>query len=524
MIPPPGGSSAIQPDEDTVATSTSTHSAQPTSGEVLPGGMTPLRHPLTATLRVATEIWTRVGEDRTGDSVDDQRLVLDTCRQVLHAECLALVEVTGAVTVRVGECPVGEADLARLAGPVIGNEDLLRWKGPFGLSRVERLDGDDRLVTVIPITLNASLNTEFVPANAVLVAVDPPAGSGLGVEIDEPMGRVIAALLWAVGLTRDEAADAGLDPSKCPSGEDLECVVLDSLRRIYAGVPWEAYNRRFELYEAQLSSLWFAFQPIYRISRGAGVDVYGWEALARMGTREGFPRWLFGVADTWGNRFKVQLDLEAMNKASQAFRTQVKLSGLEDEARLRYLAINVHPSTVAVEEYQSAVLAAAAELGGTTLMLELSEREGFNADPELIDHIDIRPRQARPDRQMKTQLQPLQRQGVKIAIDDFGVQEGSVIRALDTRASVLKLDRALVISEADDAAAVFQFAAELALRFNAEVVAEGVDSVEQLRALWQAGITLIQAWMFTEGSTTLGLPTAQESERIRALVREAQEG
>lgn len=509
MAPPLGTRQAKQP--------------EPPTDDELPDGMKPLYHPLTHTLAVAKLIWAKVAEGRGETADENQRLVLEVCRSVLGAECMGLVGVDGVVAMRVGESDLTDGELVAASLPVIDRVDLLQGKGPFGLSTSLRSDDGARHLKVIPITLNASLNSDYVPADTLLVAVERPSNESIGYELDEPLGRVIAGLLWAVALTREQAGDAGIDPTHIRGGEDLECVVLDSLRRIYAGVPFDAYNRRFELYRQQLRSLWFGYQPIYKMSAGGEVHIFGWEALARMGTKKGFPRWVFGVADMWGSKFKVELDLVAMLTVPEAFRASVTKGGYEELAQHWHLAINVNPSTVAVPAYQEAVAQAVNQLGSTTLTLELSEREGFQAPVAPIDGIDLRPHQARPDRRLLTELEPLKQLGVGIAIDDFGVDQGSVIRALDLKASLLKLDRTLVTADEDDAQAVFTFANTLANRYNAKVVAEGVETTAQLAAVWQNGITLVQAWIFTKGTDEVVMPDASEWTRIRAMVSEAQQ-
>ncbi|WP_431246162.1 EAL domain-containing protein [Leifsonia xyli] len=81
-------------------------------------------------------------------------------------------------------------------------------------------------------------------------------------------------------------------------------------------------------------------------------------------------------------------------------------------------------------------------------------------------------------------LDIIQQWGVTVSIDDFGAGHSSIERAVAVRARELKIDRALVA--AGDWAAVGD-AVELAQSSGMRVVAEGIETLEQLEHVRDAG-------------------------------------
>jgi EAL domain-containing protein (putative c-di-GMP-specific phosphodiesterase class I) len=87
---------------------------------------------------------------------------------------------------------------------------------------------------------------------------------------------------------------------------------------------------------------------------------------------------------------------------------------------------------------------------------------------------------------------------VQLSLDDFGTGYSSL--AIVTRAPVdeIKIDRSFVddMIESPAAEAVVRGAVELGARLGVRVVAEGVETTEQLVMLRAAGCTLAQGYLF----------------------------
>ncbi|MGE3659794.1 MAG: putative bifunctional diguanylate cyclase/phosphodiesterase, partial [Pseudonocardia sp.] len=101
--------------------------------------------------------------------------------------------------------------------------------------------------------------------------------------------------------------------------------------------------------------------------------------------------------------------------------------------------------------------------------------------------------------------------GVRFAVDDFGTGWSGLSRLRDLSAQVVKLDRSFVTGVAANPtdAAVARAVVELARVLGCAVVAEGVETPEQFRALRELGIDSFQGWLFAR---------AMPSDALRALL------
>lgn len=103
------------------------------------------------------------------------------------------------------------------------------------------------------------------------------------------------------------------------------------------------------------------------------------------------------------------------------------------------------------------------------------------------------------DRDMATlQLNELREQGVSVAVDDFGTGYSGLgnLRALPV--DILKIDRSLIERSPDDPAdrAVLRAVVELGRALGLRIVAEGIETGDQLRVLTELGCHLAQGWYF----------------------------
>jgi diguanylate cyclase (GGDEF)-like protein len=96
-------------------------------------------------------------------------------------------------------------------------------------------------------------------------------------------------------------------------------------------------------------------------------------------------------------------------------------------------------------------------------------------------------------------LERLVDQGVRIAIDDFGIGYSALGQLKNLPLHVLKIDRSFVSSMESDAsdAAIVSTTVELARRLGLEVVAEGVESADHLTKLREVGCDIAQGHFFS---------------------------
>ena len=118
-----------------------------------------------------------------------------------------------------------------------------------------------------------------------------------------------------------------------------------------------------------------------------------------------------------------------------------------------------------------------------SLELELSERGILSGDFEVIE-----------------QLKELKILGIRLAIDDFGTGESAIAYLRELPVDVLKIDRSYVSGLAEDNkdAALVSAIVALGQKLNLEVVAEGVETREQLTVLRGMNCDAFQGFLISQ--------------------------
>jgi len=114
------------------------------------------------------------------------------------------------------------------------------------------------------------------------------------------------------------------------------------------------------------------------------------------------------------------------------------------------------------------------------LTLEITEGRHLGDVPALV---------ARLDRLRST--------GVGISIDDFGSGQASLTQARRLHATELKIDRGLVSDDSPSASRVVAEAVELAHDAGIRVVAEGIETVDQLDKVTRLGCDRAQGYLLS---------------------------
>ncbi len=97
------------------------------------------------------------------------------------------------------------------------------------------------------------------------------------------------------------------------------------------------------------------------------------------------------------------------------------------------------------------------------------------------------------------QMERLKRLGVRIAIDDFGTGYSSLSYLHRLPIDVLKIDRSFMetLNDADGTGPIVEAVLSMAHTLGLRVVAEGVETAEQLDRLRQSGCDVIQGYFFS---------------------------
>jgi EAL domain-containing protein (putative c-di-GMP-specific phosphodiesterase class I) len=148
------------------------------------------------------------------------------------------------------------------------------------------------------------------------------------------------------------------------------------------------------------------------------------------------------------------------------------------------IAVNISALQFAREDFADTVAAILAETGqpGSKLVLELTESTVMRDFAESA-------------RQMKR----LKWLGVRIAIDDFGTGYSSLSYLHRLPIDVLKIDRSFMetLIEPDGTRPIVEAVLSMAHTLGLSVVAEGVETAEQLAVLRQSGCDIIQGFFFS---------------------------
>jgi diguanylate cyclase (GGDEF)-like protein len=206
-----------------------------------------------------------------------------------------------------------------------------------------------------------------------------------------------------------------------------------------------------------------AVQPIVDLDTRR---VHAYEALARFGVKGGAsPLQWFSLADELGLR--QELELACLSAALDLF---------EERPGGSLLSVNLS-GPLLFDARTQAILDARATLDG--LMVEITE-------DALIED----------DHRMQAAIAPLVARGVRFAVDDMGAGYSGLRQIISLRPTYLKLDRSLVRGIDADPEREAMVAAMLgyARSTGGHLVAEGVETAEELAALVTLGVPLVQGY------------------------------
>ncbi len=220
-----------------------------------------------------------------------------------------------------------------------------------------------------------------------------------------------------------------------------------------------------------------AYQPIVDLDDGR---VVGFEAMTRPSAAAGFDDALslFTTAEAAGR--SVELDLACIERA---------LAGADLLEADQFLSLNVSPRTLEAPEFSA------------TRLLRLLDRAGL-APERVVIELTERTAIADLDR-ARAVVNAIRSRRVRVAADDIGAGNAGLRLLTELPFDLVKIDLALVQAgdQSPSAVAVLRALLDLAARWGALAVAEGVETPAQLALLRQIGIRTGQGYL-------LGRPTA----------------
>jgi EAL domain-containing protein (putative c-di-GMP-specific phosphodiesterase class I) len=114
-------------------------------------------------------------------------------------------------------------------------------------------------------------------------------------------------------------------------------------------------------------------------------------------------------------------------------------------------------------------------------------------------------------------LTALRALGVRIAIDDFGIGHSSLGRLKDLPLDLLKIDRSFIanLPRGNADRAVAESIVRLATSLDMTTVAEGVETLDQLRGVIDLGCDQAQGYLFARPMAVASIPGWLERWRRR---------
>ncbi|TQV89415.1 bifunctional diguanylate cyclase/phosphodiesterase [Aliikangiella coralliicola] len=148
------------------------------------------------------------------------------------------------------------------------------------------------------------------------------------------------------------------------------------------------------------------------------------------------------------------------------------------------IAINIPPSQLAEEDFVPAIKNIIGETGISSSDLELEVTENIVQTGQ--ENLSV--------------IKDLKARGILFAIDDFGTGYSSLASLKHLEVDCLKIDNNFIngMLEDNDILAIVEFMIEFGKKLGYEVIAEGVESVEQLDTLKKLGCETVQGYLFSE--------------------------
>jgi diguanylate cyclase (GGDEF)-like protein len=214
------------------------------------------------------------------------------------------------------------------------------------------------------------------------------------------------------------------------------------------------------------------YQPIVELATGR---VIGFEGLSRPTAESGFadPGSMFTAAEVVDRT--VELDLSCLHAV---------IAGARHMPTDQLLTVNISPRTIEAPYFSADALMSLLvrySVAPERVVVELTEREKVE---------DVN--------RLQANLGALQRFGIRIAADDVGAGNAGLRLLSQMRFDIVKIDLSLVQdgTERDTSRAVLRSLRELAVRWHASVIAEGLETVSQLRMVRELGVPAGQGYLF----------------------------
>lgn len=245
----------------------------------------------------------------------------------------------------------------------------------------------------------------------------------------------------------------------------IESEINNSLKRTFGYVSHAMYKRQLELFRERLQTIEIHFEPMISLSKYQ-VYLWGWEALAREPGARYAPIELFKIAELWGTRFQVELDIHCLKTAVKSYGPNRRQRSNE----VMPLFVNVYPISLLHNEYDETLqqIGRDRKIPLDILTLEISEKMP-------IPHLADSPESLSPMEIFVKRLRELKKSHIRFAIDDFGIGYSSSSRLSRIGPAFIKIDRDALLDPFGDLTIKYAVDVAESLPGHIGVVIEGFD-------------------------------------------------
>ncbi|WNS76082.1 EAL domain-containing protein [Bacillus sp. DTU_2020_1000418_1_SI_GHA_SEK_038] len=243
------------------------------------------------------------------------------------------------------------------------------------------------------------------------------------------------------------------------------------------GSLYQEYRKSIELQELmQKGKVDTVFQPILSLKEGMTL---GFEILNRPQPTELFPTTekFYEYVGKSNDVFMIERFLR--NLSLERFSDQVK--GFQHTST-PLVFLNIQPQVLADPAYRSGITLELLEIYNLCpeqIVLELTEKEAvtnYSQFERIIDHY--------------------RQQGFRIAVDDAGTGYNSLQTLIYIKPEFIKLDKSLIrkIDEHPEKQHLVELLFDFAIQSNTQIVAEGIESLSELKYLRKLGVHMGQGF------------------------------
>ncbi|MFO1417106.1 MAG: EAL domain-containing protein [Methylotetracoccus sp.] len=404
-------------------------------------------------------------QDRMSQAIAQARRA-DTCFAVLFVDLDGFKKINDGMGHSVGDQLLKDV-AARLRGVIRAHDTAARWGGDEFVVLLEQLTQED-VATEVAVRMLQSLTEPFHYDGQVLF-VTPSIGISL-----YPKDGLAADTL----LSRADAAMYRVKESGCNNfgyySRDMNAWARERLE-LEREMHFALSDGGFEVF----------YQPQIELKTNRTIGV---EALLRWNhPTQGFilPGKFIPLAEEIGLIDAIgAFVIETVCKQLAVWR--------QDDLPLIYVAVNLSPRQFLQDGLFDTIRDALTSCGVDPKALKLEITESL-----VMKNVD----------QVATTLNALRVLGVSVAIDDFGTGYSSLSFLRQFPIDQLKIDKSFVrdVTSNPDDAAIAQTVIALAHTMRMQVVAEGVETQDQLRFFEQMECDIVQGFYFSRPLNAEGL-------------------